>query len=196
MESSDPEGRVVISRFTSKDWSGNASLNPLVFGAQVLIFAVLGAIIALVLFIFLSDMRSWTAISIFSLVFGVVFGTIFHRAEVARGKSFLLDCSSRINSSLPVLCGNTAQNISTEKLQELIVSGARHPLAADGVSGLYLVVRKEKEPRNEALGSKHPVKRPVVDRWCIKLGVEPPQYGTESFDRLLESATTNDRLDS
>lgn len=192
---------ITVAEFTSKEWNNNASFSMLSFFGFSLAFGVMGLIVALILMIFLSDMRTLSAVALFSATFGIVFGSIFQKAEQSRGKTFLSDFSTKINVVLTELGGNELQNITPSKLKELIDSGTHHPLNVDGVAGLHLrvhenpIARTTSRPAPNALATATAEPRQVEKprssskHWRVVITTEAPEYGTASFDRLLSAAT-------
>lgn len=192
---------ITVVEFTSKEWNNNASFSIwTLFGFSVG-FSVMGLVVALILMIFLPGMRSFLAVSLFSAAFGIIFGFMFQKSEQSQGRTFLSHFSSKINIILTELGGNELQNITPSQLKKLIDSGEVHPLTVDGVAGLRLFVREDRiarmtlppasttttAPAPQQVGKSHPSSK----RWQVIIATEAPQYGTESFDRLLDAATSS-----
>lgn len=197
------KGHISVAKFTSKEWNNSTSFSMLAFFFSSVVFAVLGLVVALILMIFLPDMRSFYAVALFSAAFGMIFGFMLQKSEQARMKNFLADLSSRININLTELCGSELQNITPSQLEKLIHSGQDHPLTVDGIAGLHLMVREDrgistastpasKSATSSVTDSHHGEKsRPSSKCWHVMIATEVPPYGTESFDRLLDAATRN-----
>lgn len=192
---------ITVVEFTSKEWNNNASFSIwTLFGFSVG-FSVMGLVVALILMIFLPGMRSFLAVSLFSAAFGIIFGCMLQKSEQSQGRTFLSHFSSKINIILTELGGNELQNITPSQLKKLIDSGEVHPLTVDGVAGLRLFVREDRiarmtlppasttttAPAPQRVGKSHPSSK----RWQVIIATEAPQYGTESFDRLLDAATSS-----
>lgn len=195
---------IVVSEFTSKEWNNKASFSmSSLFGFSAA-FGVMGIAVALILMIFLPDMRSLFAAAVFSVVFGLIFGFMYQKAEQSRGRTFLADLSTKINITLTELGGNELQNITPSQLKELINSKKDYPVTVDGVGGLRLMVVSDDRSFHIAVppaaattaatvavakSQQAGKSRPNSKRWRVLIATEAPQYGTESFDRLLGAVT-------
>ncbi|MPY12105.1 hypothetical protein [Arthrobacter bussei] len=196
------EDHITVEEFTSEDWNGNASFSVARFIASSFMFGILGSIVALILMIFLPDMRNPAAVMLFSTAFGLIFGLMFQLAQRTRGKIFLSDVSTKINVILAELGRDESQTITPEQLKELIEADVYFPFTVEGIAGMYLVVREHQDVdpplQSEQTDTGPEEPQEVVKahsahkRWQILIAAEAPQYATESFDRLLDAATRTD----
>lgn len=176
--------RRVISSFTSKQWSGRPAEDGgnLFFG-----LAVIGAVLCLVLMIFVPGLRSGGAFTLFTAAFSIVFTVVLIRGKASAERKFLEDLTAKVNDIIAGLTGNIAQGLSAQQFRALIENGEPLPLLVNGVPGLELSVVREQPPvqvRNPA------VKRVdnVVRTTRIVVTATPPDYGVTSFDRLMAAA--------
>jgi hypothetical protein len=177
------EGRA-ISSFTSEQWSGRPAEDG---GSMFVGLAVIGAVLCLVLMIFVPGLRSGGAFTLFTAAFAIVFTVVLIRGKASAERKFLEDLTAKVNDIIAGLTGNIAQGLSAQQLRALIENGEPLPLPVNGVPGLELSVVREHPPvqvRNPA------VKRVdnVVRTTRVVITVTPPDYGITSFDHLLAAA--------
>jgi hypothetical protein len=178
-----PEQRV-LSSFTSEQWSGRPGQD----GVNMFIgFAVIGAVLCLILMIFVPGLRSSGAVILFTAVFAIVFTTLSIKGKASVERKFLERLTETVNDIVVGLTGNTSHRLSSQQFRALIENGKPHPLLVNGVPGLEL----------QAIGEQPPVpaRNPVVKRadnvvrtTRVVVTVTPPDYGITSFDRLLAAA--------
>jgi hypothetical protein len=183
MPNLQPE-RIVLSSFTSEQWSGRPAQDG---GTLFVGCAVIGAVLWLVLMIFVPGLRSGGAFTLFTSAFAVVFTALAIRGKASAERKFLEDLTSTVNDIIEGLTGNMAHRLSAQQFRALIENGDPLPLLVNGVSGLELQAVREPP----AVQSRNPVvKRTdnVVRTTRVVITVTPPDYGITSFDRLLAAA--------
>lgn len=177
------EQRVLCS-FTSDQWSGR----PAQGGGNIFVgFAVIGAVLCLILMIFLPGLRSPGGLTLFTAVFAIVFTALTIRGKAAAERKFLEGMTAGVNDVIAGLTGNTTQRLSEQRFRMLIENGRPLPLLVNGVPGLELQAVSERTP----VPSRSPVvKRAdnVVRTTRVIVTAMPPDYGITSFDRLLAAA--------
>jgi hypothetical protein len=174
----------VLSSFTSAQWSGRPEQD----GVNMFIgFAVIGAVLSLILMIFVPGLRSLGAVILFTAVFAVVFTALSIRGKTSVERKFLEGLTATVNDIIVGQTGNTANRLSAQVFRALIENGKPLPLLVNGVPGLELQAIREQLPV--------PVRNPVVKRvdnvvrsTRVVITVTPPDYGITSFDRLLAAA--------
>lgn len=183
MPNPQPEQRV-LRAFTSDQWSGRPAQD----GGNLFVgLAVIGAVLCLVLMIFVPGLRSGGAFTLFTAAFAIVFTVVLIRGKASAERKFLEDLTATVNDIIAGLTGNIAQALSAQQFRALIENGEPLPLLVNGVPGLELSVVREQPPvqvRNSA------VKRVdnVVRTTRVVITATPPDYGITSFDRLLAAA--------
>ncbi|MDQ0076816.1 hypothetical protein [Arthrobacter oryzae] len=183
MPNAQPERRD-ISSFTSDQWSGRPAQDG---GNMFIGFALIGAVLCLILMIFLPGLRSFGALTLFTAVFAIVFTALSIKGKASAERKFLDGITARVNDIVVGLTGNTSHRLSSQQFRALIENGKPLPLLVNGVPGLEL----------QAIGEQPPVpaRNPVVKRadnvvrtTRVVVTVTPPDYGITSFDRLLAAA--------
>ncbi|WP_024368030.1 hypothetical protein [Arthrobacter sp. TB 26] len=155
-------------------WSKTPGDNPVV---RFVILSVLGLILCLFLMIFMSGLRSLSAVALFM----VVFPAILTVPTVSNQRTFMQGLTKRINDTIAEVTNTRDDQLSVKELRRLVSSGERLPLAVSGVPGLNLHV--------ERVAS---VAKNTPEKWFAVFTVEPPESGTASFDRLVAAAIDAD----
>lgn len=183
MPNPKPEQRV-LSSFTSEQWSGHPGQD----GVNMFIgFAVIGAVLCLILMIFVPGLRSAGAVVLFTAVFAVVFTALAIKGKAAVERKFLEGITATVNDIVAGLTGNSAHRLSAQQFRDLIENGKPLPLPVNGVPGLELQAISEQPPAT----ARNPVMKRadnVVRTTRVVVTVTPPDYGITSFDRLLAAA--------
>jgi hypothetical protein len=182
-----PERRVLRS-FTSEQWSGRPAQD----GVNMFIgLAVIGAVVCLVLMIFVPGLRSGGAFTLFTAVFAIVFTVLLIAGKASAERKFLKDLTETANDIIVGLTGNIADRLPAPQFRALIENGKPLRLLVNGVPGLELQAIRDQKPV--------PVRNPVVKRTenvirttRVVITVTPPDYGVTSFDRLLAAAAEAD----
>lgn len=183
MPNPQPEQRV-LRAFTSDQWSGRPAQD----GGNLFVgLAVIGAVLCLVLMIFVPGLRSGGAFTLFTAAFAIVFTVVLIRGKASAERKFLEDLTATVNDIIAGLTGNITQGLSAQQFRALIENGEPLPLLVNGVPGLELQAIRDPQPV--------PVRNPVVKRTDkvvrttrVVITVTPPDYGITSFDHLLAAA--------
>ncbi|BCW67326.1 hypothetical protein NicSoilB4_20890 [Arthrobacter sp. NicSoilB4] len=151
-------------------WSKKPSENPVV---KFVMFSVFGLILCIVLMIFIRGLRSFGAVALFTLFFAVLL-----TVPTVRGRrTFMFGLTKRINDTIAEIASTPGDQLSVKEFQRLVKSGERRPLLVSGVPGLNLHVERLVSLDNNA-----------PEKWLAVFTVDPPESGTESFDRLVAAA--------
>jgi len=183
MPNLQPE-RIVLSSFTSEQWSGRPAKDG---GTLFVGCAVTGAVLWLVLMIFVPGLRTGGAFTLFTSAFAVVFTTLVIMGKASAERKFLDDLTSTVNDIVVELTGNMAHRLSAQQFRALIENGVPLPLLVNGVSGLELQAVRE-HPGVQLLSDAAKRSDDVVRTTRVVITVTPPDYGITSFDRLLAAA--------
>lgn len=182
-----PEQRV-LHAFTSEQWSGQPAKDG---GSMFVGSAIIGAVLCLVLMIFVPGLRSGGAFTLFTAAFAVLFTALAIKGKASAERKFLAALTATLNDTIAGLTGNIEHRLSAQQFRALIENGAPLPLPVNGVPGLDLQAIREKpavQPRNAA-GKRVDNVAPATR---IVITATPPDYGITSFDRLLAAATEAD----
>ena len=189
MPSPRTESREVCS-FTSKQWSGRPADGA---GATFGGFSVIGFVLCLLLMTFTPALRDVGATMLFVAVFASAFTVLAILGKNSSERAFLQRLTGTVNDVILELTADRTNQLSPEGLRSLLVEGGSLPLLVNGVSGLHLKVvplpspkpRQNAEPKADAVTTTR-----------IVIAATPPDYGIRSFDRLLETATTDPGFNS
>lgn len=189
MPSPRTESREVCS-FTSKQWSGRPADGA---GATFGGFSVIGFVLCLLLMTFTPALRDVGATMLFVAVFASAFTVLAILGKNSSERAFLQRITGTVNDVILELTADRTSQLSPEGLRSLLVEGGSLPLLVNGVSGLHLKVvplpspkpRQNAEPKADAVTTTR-----------IVIAATPPDYGIRSFDRLLETATTDPGFNS
>ncbi|MDF9751584.1 hypothetical protein [Arthrobacter sp. ES3-54] len=194
----NPEQRLLVT-FTSQQWTGRPGQDAVY---SFLGLGIVGFVACLVLMIFIAGLRDPGAAALFIVVFAVALTTFIVLAKSSSEKKFLIGINQRVNDTILELTGNPDDQLSLRGFRRFIESEQRIPLPVHGVPGLELVVVREGE--SAGAGRKHPAQRrtappnpssihpPLVTTTELMITVTPPDYGTTSFDRLLNATLDTD----
>ena len=187
MTLSTPERRV-LATFTSEQWSGRPGHD--VFG-RLLGYTLLGLVVCLLLMIPVPFLRNPGGLLLFTALFAIVFTTVSIRTKSSSENEFLQELTADVNETILQLTGNPRDQLSVEDFRRLIESGKSLPLTINGLSGLDLRViqkRTQQPPGPQPPGPILKNDGRVTTTTRVVLTVTPPDYGIESFDRLLAAA--------
>lgn len=151
-------------------WSKKPGDNPV---ARFVILSVLGLILCLFLMIFMSGLRSLSAVALFM----VVFPAILTVPTVSDQRAFMRGLTKRVNDTIAEVTNTLDDQLSAKEFRRMVKTGERLPLVVSGVPGLNLHV--------ERVAS---VERNAPEKWFAVFTAEPPESGTASFDRLVAAA--------
>jgi hypothetical protein len=189
MPSPRTESREVCS-FTSKQWSGRPADGA---GATFGGFSVIGFVLCLLLMTFTPALRDVGATMLFVAVFASAFTVLAILGKNSSERAFLQRLTGTANDVILELTADRTNQLSPDGLRSLLLEGGSLPLLVNGVSGLHLKVvplpspkpRQNAEPKADAVTTTR-----------IVIAATPPDYGIRSFDRLLETATTDPGFNS
>lgn len=177
-----------ICSFTSKDWTGRpADGAGTMFGG----FSVIGFVLCLVLMTFTPGLRDVGATMLFVALFASTFTFLGILGKNSSERVFLQRLTGTVNEVVLELTADRTNQLSPDELRSLLVEGGSLPLLVNGVSGLHLMVIPQPSPK-----PKQYAKTEVVTTTRIVIAATPPDYGISSFDRLLETATTDPGFNS
>lgn len=183
------ESREVCS-FTSKQWSGRPADGA---GATFGGFSVVGFVLCLLLMTFTPALRDVGATMLFVAAFATAFTVLAIRGKNSSERAFLQRLTGTVNDVILELTADRTSQLSPDALRSLLVEGGSHPLLVNGVSGLNLKAVPQPAPKPQ------PNAKPKADEVTttrIVIAATPPNYGITSFDRLLETATTDPGFNS
>jgi hypothetical protein len=185
------ESREVCS-FTSKEWSGKpADGAGSMFGG----FSVIGFVLCLLLMTFTPALRDVGATMLFVAVFATTFTVLAILAKNSSERAFLQRLTGTVNEVILKLTADRTSQLTPDALRSLLVEGGTLPLLVNGVSGLRLKAVPLPSPKPKPKQNAKP-KADVVITTRIVIAATPPDYGVSSFDRLLETATTDPGFNS
>jgi hypothetical protein len=183
------ESREVCS-FTSKEWSGKpADGAGSMFGG----FSVIGFVLCLLLMTFTPALRDVGATMLFVAVFATTFTVLAILAKNSSERAFLQRLTGTVNEVILELTADRTSQLTPDALRSLLVEGGSLPLLVNGVSGLRLKAVPLPSPKPKQNAKP---KADVVITTRIVIAATPPDYGISSFDRLLETATTDPGFNS
>ena len=149
--------------------------------------AVIGAVLCLVLMIFVPGLRSGGAFTLFTAAFAIVFTVLLIAGKASAERKYLDNLTEAINETIVGLTGNVGDRLSAQQFKALIEYSKPLRLLVNGVPGLELQAISDQQPV--------PVRKPVVKRTDnvvrttrIVITVTPPDYGITSFNHLLAAA--------
>ena len=183
------ESREVCS-FTSRQWTGRPGEEA---GAMFGRFSVVGFVVCLILMLFVPGLRDVGATMLFVALFATAFTALGFRARSSSGRAFLQRLTGTVNDVILELTADRTQQLSADGLRSLLLDGGSLPLSVNGVSGLRLLVIPQRSPK--AKQNAKP-KADAVTTKRIVIAATTPDYGIRSFDRLLETATTDPGFNS
>jgi len=184
MKNPQTKHRVVCS-FTDKEWTGRPDDGA---GALFGKLSVVGLALCFLLMLLIPGLRDVSAVLLFVAMFATTFTALSILARSSRERAFLQGVTASVNEVLHELSVDRAAQLGADDLRLLLVTGKTRPLSVNGVAGLELKVIRNTSPKP----SKHakPIMKPITTTYVV-LAATPPDYGVESFDRLLEAVTAD-----
>ncbi|MCO4261499.1 hypothetical protein NG697_00840 [Pseudarthrobacter sp. MDT3-26] len=187
MPNPKPEQRV-LHAFTSEQWSGRPAKD----GGNIFVgSAIIGAVLCLVLMIFVPGLRSGGAFTLFTAAFAVLFTVLAIKGKASAERKFLAALTATLNDTIVGLTGNIEHRLSAQQFRALIENGAPLPLPVNGVPGLELQAIREK-PAVQLRNAAGKRADNVAQATRIVITATPPDYGITSFDHLLAAAVEAD----
>jgi len=151
-------------------WSRKPGENTLV---RFVMFSVFALILCLILMIFISGLRSFGAVVLFT----VILAAILTGPAVSRQRAFMTGLTIRVNATIAEVTGTPGDQLSVKEFRRMVNSGERLPLLVGGVPGLSLHVERVASQETE-----------TPEKWFALFTVDTPESGTASFDRLVAAA--------
>ncbi|WP_426939273.1 hypothetical protein ACQCSV_05615 [Pseudarthrobacter sp. S3] len=182
--------------FTSQQWSGRPGQDSVY---SCLGLGIIGFFVCLILMIFIAGLRNPGTATLFIVVFAVALTIFLVMAKASSEKKFLTGVNQSVNETILELTGNPGDQLSLHDFRRFIENEQRIPLLVHGVPGLE--VTAVKDGQSTATGRKQPARvqknpsprdTPEVTTTRLLITITPPEYGTASFDRLLQATLDAD----
>ncbi|MFF2317492.1 hypothetical protein ACFVTE_14645 [Arthrobacter sp. NPDC058097] len=174
-----------VCSFTSKQWSGRPADGA---GATFGGFSVIGFVLCLLLMTFTPALRDVGATMLFVAGFATAFTVLAIMGRNSTERAFLQCLTGTVNEVVLELTADRTNQLTPDGLRSLLVEGASLPLLVNGVSGLRLKAVRQASPKPKQNANP---KAEVVTTTRIVIAATPPDYGIRSFDRLLDTVTTD-----
>lgn len=177
----------VIKSFTSDQWDGRNTPEPIrILAGMPREWQWTGLIIVIVL-------ANLGAFGVVVLVLGVI--SLLLKASISANSpsprlKFTGDLMTDVNEAIVELTGDPSGTLSAKELETLRQTGQTVPLPVNGVSGLELSVVGDRPA-----GERVPIIARADDRTYttrVVITASAPDYGTASFDRLLQATLDAD----
>lgn len=175
----------VVCSFTDREWTGRPDDGA---GALLGKLSVMGLALCFLLMLLIPGLRDVPAVALFVAMFATTFTVLSILAKSSRERAFLQGVTASVNDVLHELSVGSAAGLGADDLRLLLVNGGTRPLSVNGVAGLELKIIRSTSPK-ASLHAK-PILKPVTTTYVV-LAATPPDYGVESFDRLLEAVTAD-----
>ena len=175
----------VVCSFTDKQWTGRPDDGA---GALFGRLSVAGLVLCFLLMGLFPGLRDLAAVLLFVAMFATTFTAVSILAKSSRERSFLQGVTASVNEVIRELSVDSAAQLGPDELLSLLVNGKTRPLSVNGVAGLELKVIRNTSPKT-SLHAK-PIIKPITTTY-VALAATAPDYGVESFDRLLEAVTAD-----
>lgn len=180
----------VICTFTSREWTGRpADGAGTTFGR----FSVVGLVLCLFLMLFVPWLRNLGAMMLFVAFFATACTALSIRAKDSRERAVLQRLTATVNEVVLALTADRAEQLSAENFRSLLIDGGSRPLPVNGVTGMHLKVVRGSSPKPKPNAGPKPEE---VSTTHVALEATAPDYGIGSFDRLLETVTTDPGFNS
>ncbi|MDF9751569.1 hypothetical protein [Arthrobacter sp. ES3-54] len=179
-----PTEKRVIRTFTSAQWDGKRG-----FKARSLLakFTAKRFLVGLAVLAILTRLGAFGAVAI---TLGVVALLLWILSEDKIRQKFADELIADANETIVGLTGDATAGLSRKTFESLCSAGGRIPLPVNGVPGLELSVVSDR-PAVERIAAIARVDE-TVRTSCVTVFATPPDYGTASFDRLLQATLDAD----
>lgn len=179
-----PTEKRVLRTFTSAQWDGKRG-----FRARRLLaeFTAVRFLVGFAVFAVLARLGAFGAVAITLGVAALLWWIL--SGDKVRQK-FVDELIADVNESIVGLTGDATAGLSRKTFESLCSSGGRVPLPVSGVPGLELGVVSDR-PAMERLAVVARADE-TVRTSQVTVFVTPPDYGTASFDRLLQATLKSD----
>lgn len=179
-----PTEKRVVRTFTSAQWDGKRG-----FKARSLLakFTAKRFLVGLAVLAILTRLGAfgWVAITL-----GVGALLLWTLSEDKVRQKFADELIADVNETVVGLTGDATAGLSGKTFESLCSSGGRIPLPVNGVPGLELGVISDR-PAVERIAAIARVDE-AVRTSQVTVFATPPDYGTASFDRLLQATLETD----
>jgi hypothetical protein len=155
----------IIATITEKQWSGRPAKDA---GHQLLGGVIMMVVVCLFLMIFIPPLRNIGAVFTVSAVSALALTIFFVVTDMQREKRFFTNLTETVNEFIVESTGDRSSRITAARLRELLEFSGKLPLSINGVPCLEL----------KSSGDRR------ADRQIVAT-VTAPDYGLDSFDRLL-----------
>lgn len=179
-----PTEKRVIRIFTSAQWDGQRG-----YKARSLLANLTAKrfLIGLGIFAVLTNLGAFGAVAI---TVSVVALLLWILSEDKVRRKFADDLINDVNETIIGLTGDATAGLSRKTFESLCSSGGRIPLPVNGVPGLELNVISDR-PAGERIAAIARVDE-TLRTSHVTVFATPPDYGTASFDRLLQATLDAD----
>jgi hypothetical protein len=179
-----------VCSFTSEQWSGTPADGA---GATFGGFSLIGLILCLLLMTFTPALRDVGATVLFVAGFATLFTVLAIIGRRSSERAYLQRLTGTVNEVILELTADRTNQLTPDGLRSLLVEGGSLPLLVNAVSGLRLKTVRQASPKPKQNAK---AQAEVVTTTRIVIAATPPDYGIRSFDRLLETATTDPDFNS
>lgn len=173
--------KIVVRSFTSAQWDGSNIPRPVNAFAKFRGKRLWAGIIA---FVILCNLGVFGTVVIVLAFIGLVIAMIRSAGKLSPQQAFMSDLMAEVNDTVVELTDNADARLSVKDLAALRDSGRDIPLPVNGVSGLNLQVVSDR-PGAERIAAIARTEDRVRTTKVI-VTATAPDYGTASFDRLLQ----------
>jgi len=197
--------------FTSKDWTGK----PVQDGCAMLVAASLLSLILCVVVAGLFPGLGSIGLGILFLGLPIGLGILGIWGVSSANTKFLKTKTAKLNEAVREITGRADDHFTVESFKAFVKKGQPAPVLVNGVPGIELGVVRETVVDESASAPAHEIPGPegklvrtvrtgngyqkkppkTVLKTRLTWTVRPPDYGTDSFDRLLSAALNRARPD-
>lgn len=174
-----PTEKRVIRTFTSAQWDGKRGAKARSLLAH---FTAKRFLVGLAIFAVLTRLGVFGAVA---MTLGVAALLLWILSEDKVRQKFVDELIVDVNETISGLTGDATAGLSRKTFESLRSSGGRIPLPVNGVLGLELGIISDR-PAMERLPAISRVDETVYTSQ-VTIFAGPPDYGTTSFDRLLQA---------
>jgi hypothetical protein len=179
--------KIVIRSFTSAQWDGGNVPKPVNVFARFRGKRLWAGIIA---FVILCNLGVFGTVVIVLAVIGLVIAMIRSSGKLSPQQAFVSDLMAELNDTVVELTDNADARLSVKELAALRDADRDIPLPVNGVSGLNLRVVSDRPGAERIAAIARTDDR--VRTTKVIVTATAPDYGTASFDRLLQATLGSD----
>jgi hypothetical protein len=155
----------IIASIDHRLWNGRPAKD---VGAMFVGSWIFTGIVCLVLMIFIPPLRNFGVSTLVAFVLALALTIFFVSATASQQNRFLTNLTGTVNEFIVESTGDRSSQITADRLRQLLDFSGKLPLSINGVPCLEL----------KASGDRN------ADRQIVAT-VTAPDYGLDSFDRLL-----------